>query len=585
MSALVLAGLALCGAVVLAGPPAAVADTPCPTKNRPDDLKLVAGSPQTAKVGTAFETPLQVQLANRNGCPLTGSLGGVSVRFTAPSSGASGTFATTGSNEVTVGTDANGLAKAPDFTANAQEGDYEIRAESRYGSVTFHLTNTATGVAVSVAATGQAGQTATVNTQFASPLQVKVADAHGAPVQGVAVTFALGTGPSGAGASFLGGGPQATATTDASGLATSPPVLANGTPGPFTATASVAGVSGVVTFTLDNHAAVYKLSAAGPAQQTAAIGRRFAAPLQVQVLDEAGRPIEGATVAFALATGPAGAAASFVGGAGAQATAVTDEAGKASSPAFVANGTPGRFTATATVSGSSPVTYSLRNVAGRLTAARSSLASTVDTRYRQHLRARMVDGEGRPLDGVTVTFTLAKGASGAGASFLDGSGVATATTGASGWASSPALVANTVAGSFTATATSTGSKPLVYRLRNRAGRPATITPGAAAGESTSVGTRFPIRLAVTVVDENDNPVPGALVGFAAPARGASGSFLVPRRGRRHPARARIVRVATDAKGVAVAPAFAANSRAGGFVVSASVAGSKLHAAFGLVNKA
>ena len=46
-------------------------------------------------------------------------------------------------------------------------------------------------------------------------------------------------------------------------------------------------------------------------------------------------------------------------------------------------------------------------------------------------------------------------------------------------------------------------------------------------ESTAVGTRFPIRLAVTVTDTHGNAVAGALVTFTAPAHGPSGSFAGP----------------------------------------------------------
>src|SRR4029453_1308915 len=279
------------------------------------------GSPQTARVGTAFATNLQVELANKNGCALTGSFSGVSVTFTAPSSGPSGTFASTGSNSVTVGTDSTGAATAPTFTANNSEGDYEVVAESRYGSVTFHLTNTGAGVAASLVATSPSEQAATVNGQYAQPLQVKVLDAHGAGVKDVTVTFALGTGSSGAGASFLGGGAQTTPETDASRHANSPAVVANGPPGKFTATATAAGIATVVSFSLDNHAANYAIKATSPAAQTAKINSRYATPLQVQVLDEAGQPIEGATVTFTLGTGPSGATASFVDGTGAQTTA------------------------------------------------------------------------------------------------------------------------------------------------------------------------------------------------------------------------------------------------------------------------
>jgi hypothetical protein len=44
-----------------------------------------------------------------------------------------------------------------------------------------------------------------------------------------------------------------------------------------------------------------------------------------------------------------------------------------------------------------------------------------------------------------------------------------------------------------------------------------------------------------------------------------------------------VRVRTNAQGVAVAPAFTANATAGGYAVTATVAGSRQRAAFALVN--
>src|SRR5262249_7001436 len=140
---------------------------------------------------------------------------------------------------------------------------------------------------------------------------------------------------------------------------------------------------------------------------------------------------------------------------------------------------------------------------------------------------------------------------------------------------SPALAANTTAGSFTASAATDGVAQVVgFDLRNLAGSPAAITPGAAATESISVGRRFPIRLAVTITDTHQNPVAGVAVTFAAPARGPSGRFA----GRR-----RLVRVNTDAKGVAIAPALVANKLAGGWVVRATAAGHS--AAFALVNQA
>jgi protocatechuate 3,4-dioxygenase beta subunit len=450
-------------------------------------LKLVAGSLQTAKLGKAFQTDLQVALANSNGCPLTGSLAGIAVTFVAPGGDASGTYASSGSYVAYAGTDASGIATAPTFTANDTAGSYGVYAESDYGSVRFDLSNTAAGVVASIAATGQTDQAASVNSQYGQPLQVQVLDANGRPVQGVSVSFALGPGATGAGASFLSGGAQASATTKANGQATSPPFVANGSPGRFTATASTSDIPTVATFGLANHAAANTLTETAPAQQRA----------------------------------------------------------------------------------------------------------TVDSRYPRPLQARVLDANGQPIEGASVTFTLPSAASGAGASFPGGSSQASALTDTNGQASSPPLLANTTAGRFTATAAVSGiANPLSYPLRNLAGTPDTITAGA-ANDETPAGSRFPIPLAVTVKDANSNPVPGALVTFTAPAHGPSGHFAARRPARkqtaggkrRAPARtSRVVRVKTNADGVAVAPPFSANAKPGGYVVTATIAGSRQRAAFALVNR-
>jgi hypothetical protein len=118
-----------------------------------------------------------------------------------------------------------------------------------------------------------------------------------------------------------------------------------------------------------------------------------------------------------------------------------------------------------------------------------------------------------------------------------------------------------------------------------AGTPAKITAGVGASQSTRVGAGFPIRLAVTVTDAEKNPVPGAPVIFTAPARGPSGRFTTrtpTKYSRPRVSQHRNVTIVTDACGIAVAPAFVANDRQGGYIVEARVE----HvgpAAFALVN--
>ncbi len=118
-------------------------------------------------------------------------------------------------------------------------------------------------------------------------------------------------------------------------------------------------------------------------------------------------------------------------------------------------------------------------------------------------------------------------------------------------------------------------------------QPLRVIPGVGSMQSTVVGTPFPVPLAVTVSDAHEKPVAGALVTFSAPVAGASGRFTVHARGRHR--RVRIVhpdtvRVKTDDRGIAVAPAFIANDTPGGYIVMATVKHAR-PAAFALVNEA
>ena len=457
------AGIAAAAAAIAAGSAGATTSDCFSGWNPPNTLMLAAGSPQQGQIGKSFLTNLQVQLANTDGCPLTGSWAGVSVVFTAPSSGPSGTFASTGANVADVGTDASGTATAPAFTANRVSGDYEVIASSSYGSVTLYLTNTATGIPAAISPRGGSGQSVTVGGSY-QPLQALVLDGNGQPVAGASVTFQLMSGSTGAGASFATGGQQAIALTDASGVATSAALIANDTAGRFSATASTDQVSAAVT-------------------------------------------------------------------------------------------------------------YPLRNLLPRLATVTRVLAATVARHYRRPLQARVRDAHGRPVRGIAVIFKLPPALAGAGATFVDGTSQETATTNRQGYASSPPLIANSTSGQFTATAQLAGDTHAVaYSLHNRPGRPATVTAGAASGESTLVGGSFRIPLAVTVTDEEGNPVAGATVTFTAPTRGPSARF------RRV---SRVVRVKTDVKGVAVAPRLTANQQSGGYVVTAQAGATR--ATFALVN--
>jgi hypothetical protein len=462
-------------ALLAAGPAGTVhAASTCPVYNPPSELVLAAGTPQSAPLGTPFQTGFRVALAASNGCPITTSLAGVAVTFTAPGSGPSGIFASSGTSAALVGTDESGTATAPTYTANLLPGGYLVVATSALGSVVFSVVNTPSGVPATIKPLSPASQSATVGARFPKPLRAKVLDANGDPVQGASVAFSLGTG-----GTFDGGAPQVTEPTNDSGIATSPPFAAGETAGTFTATATVAGITAPARFTLRDLALkAPRLSLVGGGSRSAVVGTGFRSRIEVKARDGAGHPLAGATVTFSLGAGSTGATAGGAGSGG-----------------------------------------------------------------------------------------------GAGASFAGGAPQATEATNARGIAMSPRFSANTTAGAFTATATLMGGGTVAVTLHNRPGRARSLMPGAAATESTTVGTRFPIRLAVTVTDQDGNPVAGVRVRFSAPGAGASGRFAHRRR---------TATAKTNAAGIAVAPALVANHTPGGFVVRATAAGHS--AAFALVNQ-
>jgi Galactose oxidase, central domain len=212
------------------------------TASKPGSIMASGGTPQSTPVSTAFANPLVVTVQDSKGNPVSA----VTVTFTAPASGASGTFAG-GVN--TAITNSSGVATSTLFSANATAGTYTVSASVGGVSRTarFTLTNQASSAA-SITATGGTPQSTTTSTAFSSLLVVTVRNSAGNPVSGVTVTFtAPGSGASG---SFAGG--AKTARTNAAGVATSAIFSANATVGSYTVTAKVTGVSTPASFALTN---------------------------------------------------------------------------------------------------------------------------------------------------------------------------------------------------------------------------------------------------------------------------------------------------------------------------------------------
>ena len=321
----------------------------------PSNISATGGTPQSTLSGSAFPLPLQATVIDSNNSLLQG----INVTFTAPVSGARGTFPG-GATSVTVKTNASGVATAPVFQANNIAGTYTVTASAgeNVPPALFGLTNTPLPPNVFVFAGSP--QNAPPGGTFPTALQAVVRDSGGTTLQGVNVTFtAPANGPSG---TFTGGVTSAIVTTNSSGLAVAPAFTANGVTGPYVVTATVAGNPTPANFNLRNVVAgpPNSISATAGSFQTRGVGNAFPINLQATVLDANGVGVGGLTVHFTLV--PNGNAGATFPGDATSATAITDSVGNAVAPILTANEFAGSYGVNATVAGvDSSVIFALTN--------------------------------------------------------------------------------------------------------------------------------------------------------------------------------------------------------------------------------
>lgn len=526
-----------------------------------------SSTPQSATVNTAFGSALIVTVKDSGGNPVSGA----TVTFTAPSTGASGSFAGSGAVD-TVTTNASGVATSTTFTANTTAGSYSVTAATGSVSTTFALTNKP-GAVASVSASSGSGQSAIVNTAYASPLKAVVKDTYGNTISGVTVTF---TAPAtGASATFAGS--VTSATTDSTGTATSAILTANSIAGPFSVTAASGSAS--TTFSLTNKpGSPASITVTGGSGQSATVNTAFLNPLTAVLKDAQGNLIPGASVVF---TAPAtGASGVFTGGTN-TITVTTNASGVATAPTLTANKTAGAYTVTAAINSLS-APFSLTNVAGPAAAitatAGSNQSAAVSTAFATNLQATVADASGNPISGVAVTFTAPTGTTIATGTFAGGSASTTVSTNSSGVATAPVFTANSVAGSYAVKAAVNTSITTTFNLQNTAAGPANITVVSGSGQTAQVNATFAAPLQAKVTDAGNNGLRGIQVTFTAPVTDTvpSGTFANG---------TNTVTVTTDSNGLATTSAFTANGTVGSYGVVASVSGLKPTATFTLTNSA
>ena len=195
------------------------------------------------------------------------------------------------------------------------------------------------------------------------------------------------------------------------------------------------------------------------APQSQTVGQAFTNPIVATVNDLGGNPVAGVTVNFAVPASGASASLSA-------SSSVTDVNGQASVNA-TANTVAGTYNVTASAAGLASATFSLTNSAGAVAnlVAQSGTPQTaaLNNAFGAQLVARVTDGGGNPVSGVTVNFAAPAGA-GASATLS----AASAVTDANGDAKISAT-ANGVAGTFSVTTSSAGLANVTFTLTNRAG--------------------------------------------------------------------------------------------------------------------
>jgi hypothetical protein len=418
---------------------------------------VTGGGGQSATVGTAFTNALSATIEDSNGNPVLVS--GSTVTFTAPASGASGTF-TGGSTTDSTTTNASGVATTLPFTANTLSGAYSVIGSSAGASqATFSETNVA-GAASQVVPTAGSGQSAAVGTAFATTLSATIEDSHGNPVlvPGTTVTFtAPGSGSSG---TFVGGSNSYSTTTNSFGVATSTTFTAGPTPGTY----SVGGASGILT---TNNFIETDLT--GPASQVVVttgntqstpVGTLFATTLSATIEDSHGNPVlvPGTTVIF---TAPgSGASGTFAGG-GTSYSTTTSGSGVATATAFTANTKANSYAVIGSSSGLVSASFNLTNVAGAATqvvlTAGGGQSAVAGTAFATALSATIEDVHGNAVLAAGTTVTFSAPASGASGTFASNSSPTSGVqTTSGGVATATVFTANTTGGVYAMTVTSAG---------------------------------------------------------------------------------------------------------------------------------
>ncbi|MDR3576001.1 MAG: choice-of-anchor Q domain-containing protein [Anaerolineaceae bacterium] len=222
-------------------------ETTPPAPSVPYTITVSKGNSQARALNHPYDS-FSVVVKDQYGALLQGA----TVTFTAPSSGASGTFADTATNKTTATTNYYGVATPASFTANSTAGQYVLQASVTgvASPAQFQLQNYVQAVSTISLSAGN-NQFASHLRPFATNLQVYIKDTYGNPMDGATVSFsAPASGASGIFADSKS--PATTAVSDANGIASAAVFTANTSMGSYIVRATLTGLSQEIDFNLTN---------------------------------------------------------------------------------------------------------------------------------------------------------------------------------------------------------------------------------------------------------------------------------------------------------------------------------------------
>ncbi len=542
----------------------------------PASITEVSGSPQSATVHTAFGAPLEVKVTDSHGDPVPGA----SVTFSAPTSGASGTFSN-GSTTITGITGSNGEVSETFTTNTTAGGPYTVKASASGVSspADFSLTNTPAAASKLVFSTQPPASMSATST-FSTTVSIEDTYGNVETSDTSTVALSLSTSPCSA---TLGGTTSKAASVGVvtfSGLQITKACTGYVLKATDAADGSISTTSNAFNIVAGAATTVAVSSGSG---QSATVHSAFAKPLVALVSDTYGNPVSGVTVTF---TPPgSGASGTFT----TTNTAVTVANGLATSTVLTANTVAGTYNVAASASGAGSVNFSETNTAGTATTiavvSGSGQSAPVSTAFGSPLVAKVTDTYGNAVSGVSVTFGAPS--SGASATFAACASnphgySCVATTGTNGQATSSVFTANAIAGGYSISASAPGTNTVTFSETNTATVATAIAVYSGNNQSATVATSFGNAL-VAQVTASGNPIAGVSVTFSAPTTGASGTFFAPCSGGNN-ATFTTCTVTSGAGGLAVSSTFSANTAAGGpYTVTATASGVAVTAAFSLVN--